>query len=361
MNTINQCIKVSIIIPVYNASKYLQDCLESVCNQTLKEIEIICINDGSTDCSIDIINKFIENDGRILVLNRSNKGAGISRNEAISYATGEYIGFVDSDDWVELTMFEELYNHSKSLDSDLTICEFKIVDFDKGNQNKPEWAFLPIDDGFQNTYFTWKNIKDDFFKITVAPWNKLYKKDLINRINAQFGLYRALEDYQFSLTCLLNASKITILKKDLYFYRLGVPESLSSNQNIRNPFNYFEVIKFYRQKFITDSNFKDAELQIISTIINNCLNNLNNIHFSLKEEYYYRIKKELKSLYFENNPYLDKTTIKNARLIKNGTYLSSKYFDVSTDPKSFSKQQILNYLQKSLIRKFEQVKKWFTH
>ena len=361
MSTMNSCIKVSVIIPIYNTSKYLQECLESVCNQTLNEIEIICINDGSTDRSIDIVKKFAEDDRRILVLDRPNRGAGISRNEAISYANGEYIGFVDSDDWVELNMFEELYNHSKYLDSDLTICEFKIVDFDKGNPTKPDWAALPVDDSFQNICFTWKDIKDDFFKLHVGPINKLYRRDFINRINAQFGSYRALEDYQFALSCILDASRLAILKKDLYFYRLGVPGSLSSNQNARNPFNYFEVIKFYRNKFITDSNFKDAEVQIISTIINNCVHNLNQIHLSLKEEYFYRIKNELKSLHFEDNPFIDKSVIEYAQFIKNENYLSSKSIDLSNDSETISKQPVIKFFIKYLVRKFEQLKKRLTH
>jgi glycosyltransferase involved in cell wall biosynthesis len=357
----NRGIKVSIIIPIYNTSTYLGKCLESVCNQTLKEIEIICINDGSTDCSIDIINQFAEHDSRILILNRPNRGAGISRNEAISCANGEYLGFVDSDDWIELDMFEQLYYHSKYLDSDLTICEFKIFNNEKGNSIKPDWAILPIDDSFQDRCFTWKDVKDNFFKLHVGPTNKLYKRDFIKRIDAQFGSYKALEDYQFALTCILNASKIAILKKDLYFYRLGVPESLSSNSNSRNPFNYFEVIKFYRDKFKTDSNFKEAESQIISTIINNCLYNLRNIHFSLREEYYNRIKNEIKSLNFESNPYLEKTIIEDAQFIKNEDYIHSKYNNFPTKSEQYPKQQLVIYSRKTLIKKIKYVMNWLTH
>lgn len=356
----NHSVKVSIIIPVYNTSRYLQECLDSVCNQTLKEIEIICINDGSTDCSIDIINKSAANDSRIIVLDRPNRGAGISRNEAISYADGEYVGFVDSDDWVELNMFEELYNHSKYLDSDLTICEFKIVDSDKGNPIKPDWAILHIDDSFQNRCFTWKDIKDEFINIHVGPYNKLYRKEFIKSINAQFGSYRAHEDHQFTLTCILNASKITILKKDLYYYRIGIAHSLTSSMNSQNLFYWFELVKFYRDKFLTDPNFIEAELQIISSIIYNFLHNLYTIHQSFREEYFNRIKIELQSLDFENNPYLDKTSIEHAKYIKNENYSYSKYNDLTTGSKRFSKQKIIHYFKKSLITKVEQVKKWLS-
>ena len=360
MSTMNRCIKVSIIIPVYNTSKYLQECIESACNQTLKEIEIICINDGSTDGSLDIINKCAENDSRIMVLNRPNRGVGITRNDALSHANGEYVGFIDSDDWIDLNMYEELYDHAKSLDSDLTICEFINVDFDKSNPNKPDWAILHIDDSFQYRCCTWKDIQDECFNITVAPWNKLYKRDLITRINAQFGTYRALEDYQFALSCMLNASKISFLKKDLIFHRIGVPESQYARQKSNILFNYFEVIKFYRGKFITDSNFKDAELHVIATIINNLLNNLNNIHPGLKEEYFNRIKKELTTLGFENNPYLDKSIIRDALSIKTGNYLDSKYFVMSYDDDGVPKQPLIKELIKNIIRKVKLVKSRLT-
>lgn len=353
----NQSIKVSIIIPNYNTSKYIRECLESACNQTLKEIEIICINDGSTDNSIDIINDFAGKDSRIIVLDRPNRGVGISRNEAMSHANGEYIGFIDSDDWIDLTMFEELYNHSKKMDSDLTLCEFINVDFDKSNPDKPDWAFLHIDDSFQDRCFTWKEIQDACFNITVAPWNKLYKNEMVKRIKAQFGTYKALEDYQFALTCMLNAGKIAIVKKDLIFHRIGVPDSQYARQKSNILFNYFEVIKFYRGKFITDSNFKDAEAHVIATIINNLLNNLNNIHPALKEEYFDRIKTELPTLNFENNPYLDKSIIEDAKFVKSGTFSNSKYFVLFDDADINSAQPPVTNFVKKLINKFELIKK----
>ena len=206
-----------------------------------------------------------------------------------------------------------------------------------------------------------KYVKDEFIKFHVGPINKLYRSEFLKRINAQFGAYRAHEDHQFALTCMLNARKIAILKKDLYFYRRGVSDSLTSSDNSENLFFYFDVIKFYRDKFITDSKFKEAELQIISSIIYNCLTNLENIDFRFKEEYFKRIKNELKSLDFENNPYLDRTSIKNAQFIKSENYLNSKYYNLSNNTKLFSKQPIINYFMQYLYKKYEQVKAWLTH
>src|SRR5574344_757344 len=105
--------EVSILIPIYNVEKYLEQCLESVCNQTLKDIEIICINDGSTDSSLKIIKDFQKNDDRVVLINKKNSGYGDSMNKGLEKATGEYIGIVESDDFIEKDAFEKLYSLAK--------------------------------------------------------------------------------------------------------------------------------------------------------------------------------------------------------------------------------------------------------
>ncbi|MBL0052071.1 MAG: glycosyltransferase family 2 protein [Bacteroidetes bacterium] len=107
--------KVSVIIPVYNTELYLNKCLDSVINQTLKEIEIICINDGSKDSSLDILKAYAKKDDRIIIIDKKNGGQGLARNIAIKKATGEYLGFVDSDDWIAHDMFEKMYSSAKIL------------------------------------------------------------------------------------------------------------------------------------------------------------------------------------------------------------------------------------------------------
>ena len=117
-------VKVSIIVPVYNTEKFLKKCLNSLINQTLKEIEIICVDDGSTDNSPTILNDFIKKDNRIKVIHQENSGISVTRNRAVSVAQGEYIGFVDSDDWVDEDFFEKLYNASQKYNSDIVAGDF---------------------------------------------------------------------------------------------------------------------------------------------------------------------------------------------------------------------------------------------
>ena len=118
--------KVSVIIPVYNTERYLRRCLDSVCNQTLSDIEIICINDCSTDNSLDILKEYADKDKRIKIINfKENKGAAVARNTGIDIVNGEYIGFIDSDDFVDSDFYEKLYNTASENNSDIAKGEYK--------------------------------------------------------------------------------------------------------------------------------------------------------------------------------------------------------------------------------------------
>lgn len=121
-------IKISVIIPVYNAEKTLKKCLDSILNQSLKEIEIILINDGSKDKSDGICQNYVKKDTRILYINKSNEGCSITRNLGIDIAKGKYITFVDSDDYLEKEMYKSMYNIAKKDNSDIVVCGFNILD-----------------------------------------------------------------------------------------------------------------------------------------------------------------------------------------------------------------------------------------
>uniref|UniRef100_UPI003864C4B3 glycosyltransferase family 2 protein n=1 Tax=Methanobrevibacter sp. TaxID=66852 RepID=UPI003864C4B3 len=115
---------VSVIIPVYNVEKYLKECLDSVCNQTLANIEIICVNDGSTDNSLAILNEYAQKDGRIKIISQENQGLGAARNRGLEDASADYVYFLDSDDYIELTTLEKLFNNAVSNSSDVVLFKF---------------------------------------------------------------------------------------------------------------------------------------------------------------------------------------------------------------------------------------------
>lgn len=219
-------IKVSVIVPVFNTEKYLEKCLNSLINQTLQDIEIICINDGSTDKSADIIKKFANKDSRFKLINQENKKQGAARNTGMKIAKGEYIGFVDSDDWVDLEYYEKLYNAAKRHNFDIALGTNVRV---KKNINKKrlnitkEKEYTSIQEKF-DVNIQWKN---------PCPTNKIYKRDLFLKHNITWpeGVY--CEDRIFTLKAVYFANGIVSVPNVNYYY-FNNPNSTVNNQKIKH-------------------------------------------------------------------------------------------------------------------------------
>lgn len=214
-------VKISVIIPVYNVEKYLKQCLDSVINQTLTDIEIICINDNSNDDSLNILEKYAKKDNRIFIIsNEKNMGGGFSRNEGLKIANGEYISFIDADDWVEKEMLEFTYDEAKLKNLDLVL--FLAKNFDDNTKEIYEnnyYNFKCFNNSFDNRVFHPYEAKDFIFTIAVSPWLKLYKKDLIDRSNAKFPQERVMHDNPFFYHIFLNADRIELIRKYFYYRR----------------------------------------------------------------------------------------------------------------------------------------------
>ena len=180
--------KVSIIVPVYNTEVYLEKCLESLIEQTIEDIEIICINDGSTDNSSKILEKYQQKDKRITILTQQNQGQSIARNNGINLARGEFIGFLDSDDWAEKTMLEELYQNAKEFGSNISMCSISVYDEKTDTSNiKDTYMNLEIfPQEYFNKSFDYKDCKDFLFRICVTPWNKIYDANWLKDNNIYF-------------------------------------------------------------------------------------------------------------------------------------------------------------------------------
>lgn len=226
--------KVSIIVPVYNVEKYLRACLDSLINQTLEDIEIICINDGSTDDSLAILQEYAIRDNRILVHSKNNEGQAIARNIGIDLANGDYIAFVDSDDFCEPRMCEELYSLAKKHDADLVECRFFMYDETTGEKT----PFLKRLDGVKfDTPFNWNKIKTKsyIFNNIPGPCNKLCKLSLVKEKNIRFGMSRFAEDSYFSLRIRLLAERVVHIDRAFYVYRRRAG-SITTSQKVDNSF-----------------------------------------------------------------------------------------------------------------------------
>ena len=186
-------IKISVIIPIYNTEKYIKECLNSIINQTLKEIEIICINDGSTDNSLKILEQYAQKDKRIIILNQENSGSAIARNKAINIAKGEYLSFIDSDDYVDLSYLEKLYNATNNSINEV-VATVNVVLVDEF-YNKT----------YKNTYTQKSKLLDlieraSMFVKTSISCNKIYKTSFIKENNIHFPELNSVgQDLYFTL------------------------------------------------------------------------------------------------------------------------------------------------------------------
>lgn len=208
--------KVSVIIPVYNVENYLRKCLDSLVNQTLKDIEIIVVNDGTTDNSQEIIDEYVKKySKKVVSIIQENGGQGTARNTGLLHAKGEYIGYVDSDDYVEENMYEELYKKAKEEDSDIVICGNNVV--------KENYDFLSKEE-----------VDKEFLLGKMAVWNKIYKKNIIVDNKIQFRSKVWYEDLDFTMKVYFSSKKISYVDKPLYNYLLREGSTMNNNNIKRN-------------------------------------------------------------------------------------------------------------------------------
>lgn len=248
--------KVSVLVPICNVEKFLGKCLESLCAQTLKDIEIICINDGSIDNSLSIINDYAIKDRRFVVIDKPNSGYGDSMNMGLSIANGDYIGIVESDDFVEINMFEELYNLAKEYDSDVVMSNFS---FYWGDSNKVVFCNnLAVTYEESNTEIC----RDKLFWSTPAIWSGLYKRRFLVDNNISFlpTPGASYQDTSFSFKVACSARNIVLTPKAYLYYRQDNSNSSVKNASMEKVYclhkEWDEVDRFLsKRKFESYSNY----------------------------------------------------------------------------------------------------------
>ena len=305
---------ISVIIPVYNCENYLYNCLNSVLNQSYSDFEAICIDDCSTDSSLDILVYFSKKDGRIKILkNTKNKGVGYTRNKGLRCAKGDYIFFLDGDDWISLNAFEDLYKNAISNNSDIVF--YKLSRFNAGEfiLNKPAFdlsVYFDKKTNFEDFTFTYKDIKNNVLNTSFAPYLKLYKKSFLNSYeDCIFPEGIVYEDVVFHVKTILRASRISFVPKFLYVYKIDNQESIMHNDS--KIFDIFKIIDLV-EEFIHDNNyFKELKLEFYSFKILQILQYLNKTN----DENYFKITKdkfvELDSIFTEKNKIKLKTYVFN--------------------------------------------------
>lgn len=215
---------VSIAVPVYNTESYLQRCIDSLINQTLKDIEIILVDDGSTDGSGDICDEYAEKDRRIVVIHKDNGGLASSRQVALQSARGIYLGICDSDDWVELDMFEKLYQQATETGADITMCDF-IYEYANVPPKKICYGkeLPPDNSGILSELLSGR--------LSGSMCNKLFRRNVFSNFNLSWDSNINLgEDFMMSLKLFKHPVKMAYLRESLYHYRRRVGEDSYTNR-----------------------------------------------------------------------------------------------------------------------------------
>ncbi len=314
-----QKIKVSIIVPIYNMQKYLKQCLDSIISQSLEEIEIICVNDGSTDSSKEILEEYKnkqKDKKEIIIINKNNTGYGDTMNIGLSQARGEYIGIVESDDFVDKKMFEDLYNLAKANDSDIVKSDWYDYWTESGKSIKQGKLTK-----FKNRSFNPRECKS-LFRIKPTIWSAIYKKELLNSNNIRFlnTPGASYQDTSFWFKALSLANKITLTDKAYLYYRQDNSNSsvknsgkiyclceeydeinkfLDSNLNLKKNFNIEKLINQYfgylwnLERIAPE--FQGEFLDKFSSVFNNALKNK-----EINNEFFKKVDKKRFSLLLKN-------------------------------------------------------------
>lgn len=248
--------KISVIVPVYNVENYLSKCIESIINQSLKDIEIICINDGSKDSSKEILEKYQSEDERIIILNKSNAGYGAACNYGLKLAKGEYIAIVEPDDFIDSNMYNDLYNLAKSQNAD--IVKSSYYEYRDENQQKDIKKINWTNDYEMPNYPFKIEECPQFLYFHPSIWSCIYKNSFLKTNNINFVEPKGAgwADNPFQVKTLCSAKKILYTDKAYYYYRITNPNSSSTVVNINNPFDRSNEIHEYLEK----NNIKNENL-----------------------------------------------------------------------------------------------------
>ena len=258
-NAVLQKIKVSVVIPVYNADKTLRQCLDDLLHQTLREIEIICVDDGSTDCSRTILSDYADRYANFTFLRQQHGGAARARNYGMSAARGEYLSILDCDDRFEPDMLERMVARADEVNADIVICGCDGFRDGSGRSVPMTWALdcslLPKKDPF-----SYKDMPEKIFCFTYGwAWDKLFRMRFVRDNRLAFQTLDATNDMYFTFSALAEAERISVLKKVLVHQRLGRKDSVSESRH-RNVDCFYYALTALRDRLIDDGIFDEVKI-----------------------------------------------------------------------------------------------------
>lgn len=293
--------QVSVIVPIYNAGNKLNKCITSILKQTFKEFELILVNDGSTDNSLDVCRKHEKQDSRIIVIDKNNEGCIVTRRKGLEASNAKYVMFVDADDWIDRNTIESLYNQSIDSDADITVCNFyKVLGNGWFIKKKNNSHYFHTD----RTY-TKEEIRTELVvaylhghPFPAALWAKLYRKELIINCGKYVDRIRFLgEDLFYNMEVFLKANKVRIIDKPLYYYRAGGFSSRYMPYLFEDMVNGYQIQKDVIHEYYQDNLQKHSNgisIMLLNTF-RTCLYNIFNSNLTQQE------KEDLIKQYVQND------------------------------------------------------------
>lgn len=254
-------VKVSVVIPVYNVEDYLKEALDGIVNQTLDDIEIICVNDGSTDNSLKILNEYASKDDRFIVIDQENGGHAVATNRGIELAKGDYLYLMDADDIVDVNTLKETVEIAEDKNVDFLIFQANNYYMDTQEYVEQEYYSMnELADFVGDRVFDWRDIKDFIFDISVTPWSKLYNRNFIEKSGAKFPEGLVFDDNIFFWEVLFSAERITFYRKCLFTRRRhSMSSTMHGNMNFLDSIDIFELMWDTFKRFDT---FEENKTQL---------------------------------------------------------------------------------------------------
>lgn len=256
-------VSVSVIVPVYDVEKYLDECLSSLVNQTLSELEIIVVNDGTKDNSQSIIDHYVKQyPNKVVSLIKENGGLGDARNYGIPYAKGEYIGFVDSDDIVHLEMYEKMFNKAKLEDSDLVLCDLEYF-YETSSEKMVKEGLVQIEN---------IDVNKTIFLSPLFAWNKLYRRSLFIESGLKYPIGLWYEDIPVTVPFFTLAKKISYVHETLIYYRQRSTSIMGSvdNPKVKDIFDIMHLcLNYFKDHNLLETYYDELEFLFLEHLMLN--------------------------------------------------------------------------------------------
>lgn len=352
---------ISIVMPVYNTEQFIEQCINSILNQTYQNIELICVDDGSTDGAIQILEKYREKDSRVQIIRQHNLYAGMARNKGLEVARGEYIVFLDSDDFFEKDFIESMYQSAITYDSDVVICKGDVYDNQNSIFRDAPW-FLNLSYLNGNECIETKDYYHCIFNFTnPATWNKMFKRTLIVESCSSFPPFACANDISFTLFTIAMSKYISIVDKVLVHYRRNILTSISAKRD-KEVGIFYEAYQLLQTNLIRQGLYNKCKRSFINLVTSGYFYEYNACNSEMSKQivqnylqneykYYFDLLNITKQDFYSYNNYIKMKELLDRNIVEQRDVINYYFTIVCTIKKDSG--NITNFVETLLAQTFK--------